>query len=166
MPETVPIRSEPTHSIWNSILEWRRGSGGWQKRRWVGCGNCHSPSQGVSLRKACRGCGCGHPPALGPPPARLSNTLGTTEHPEGHCLRGQEGRRERGRPGVTGLLSARALGQTSQPSSDAPRQPAHPGVLPLASRRLWFLLKKRSLCRDLLKTKTDQGGRNLCRKVH
>lgn len=110
MPETVPIRSEPTHSIWNSILEWRRGRGGWQKRGWVGCGNCHSPSQGVSLRKACQGCGCGHRPALGPPPARLSNTLGTAEHPRGHCLRGQEGRRGRGRPWGHGSSVCQGLG--------------------------------------------------------
>lgn len=133
-------------------------------RRWLGCGSRHPPSHRGSLRKACRGCGCGLPPALGPPPppARLSNTLGLAEHP-GALPAWTGGQRRERLVRVTGLLSAWALRQESQPSSGGFSLNRHnPAVLPPASRRLWFLLKKRSLCWESLKTTTDQGGRNLC----
>lgn len=71
--------------------------------------DCHPHSHRVPLRKPAGDVAVA-PPALEPPPARLSNTFGAAEHPG--ALPAWTGGQKRERPArVTGLLSAWALGQ-------------------------------------------------------
>lgn len=76
IPETVPICSEPTHSIDSGMEErqWRVAEGGWTV-----VAVTHIPTGSPCGKPA--GDAAGAPPALGPPPARLSNTFNMAEHP-------------------------------------------------------------------------------------